>query len=103
MKKFLDVFKEPKKDEVRAKFERALEQKIDQSMKMVSFTEPDKHDHSMKAPKQKNRDQEMPVVQMLGPQTKLQLGAPVHEQARTRDFLISEGAYRKLIIDKNLQ
>ena len=51
MKKFLDVFKEPKKDEVRAKFERALEQKIDQSMKMVSFTEPDKHDHSMKAPK----------------------------------------------------
>jgi hypothetical protein len=29
MKKFLDVFKEPKKDDAKARFERALEQKIE--------------------------------------------------------------------------
>lgn len=61
MKKFLDVFKEPKKDEMKVKFEKALEQKFEQQMKMVSLTEPDKHDKAHKPPP-KRHDDDMPVV-----------------------------------------
>ncbi len=67
---------------------------------MVSLTEPDKNDKHLKVPKR--NDDDMPVVHMINP-NKTQLGGPVHEQARSRDILIQEGAYRRLLVDKHLQ
>ncbi|CDW77003.1 UNKNOWN [Stylonychia lemnae] len=119
---FLNVFEQPKKEKSKTRleevFERKLEKEIQQHQQAkVCFTEPDKHDMNSQGSKitrktsnhnqhYHNQDDDQPVVKLLNPLASRGPGGvplSVAEQARQRDLLLQEGAFRRLIIDENLQ
>lgn len=105
MKNFLNVFKEPKKEQKtqKTKFEETFEKKFEKQLNKVSITEPDKQDLPIVLPKHhKQEDENQPVVKLLNPFNRNN-NLPVAEQARTREQMIQEGAFRKLLQDEFLQ
>eukprot|EP00347_Sterkiella_histriomuscorum_P015980 403354962 len=127
MKNLLNVFGQQKKEKSKTRFEDAFEKKLEKEIHPALtskqfMTEPDRYDRPIvypKSPAANELTDDQPVVKLLNPasmqhKNNLQISGSsinqlgqnalsVQEQARHRDRLIQEGAFRRLLQDKQMQ